>query len=87
MSDESAGSSQNSKGRRIIVLGIIIAVIGFAGAVYYGSQFVKEEVSAGSALPGTTPPSQVKDALPLTLEIAFIVITVVGFGILTYGLL
>ena len=25
-------------------LGIVMAVIGFTGAIYYGSQFVKEEV-------------------------------------------
>jgi hypothetical protein len=30
-----------------------MAVIGFAGAIFYGSQFVKEEVNAGATLPST----------------------------------
>jgi hypothetical protein len=33
----------------IIIIGIVIAVIGFAGAIFYGSQFVKE-VSTGATL-------------------------------------
>jgi hypothetical protein len=86
-SDESNNSSTspNSKGKWIIAFGIVIAVIGFAGAIYYGSQFVKQEVNAGSTLPYTTP-SQIKSALPMDLEIVFVVIAVIGFGILTYGL-
>jgi hypothetical protein len=87
VSDGSNNSSQNSKGEWIIVLGIVISVIGFAGAIYYGSQFVKEEVNAGATLPYTTP-SHIKNILPmdLNLEIVFVVIAVIGFGILTYGL-
>jgi hypothetical protein len=68
----------------IIILGIVVAAIGFAGAIYYGSQFVKEEVSADGTLPYTTP-SQIKSALPIDLEIVFVVICVIGFGIFTYG--
>jgi hypothetical protein len=47
-----------------VVLGIVIAVIGFAGAIYFGSQFVKEEVNAGGTLPYTLP-SHIKSVLPL----------------------
>jgi hypothetical protein len=72
--DKSNSSSiiSNSKGKRFIVLGIIIAMIGFAGTIFYGSQFVI--------------PSHIKSALPMDLEIVFVVIAVIGFGILTYGL-
>jgi formate hydrogenlyase subunit 3/multisubunit Na+/H+ antiporter MnhD subunit len=84
--ESNSSSSPNSKGKWIIVLGIVIAVIGFAGAIYYGSQVVKEEVSAGAKSPSTTP-SQIKNVLPsMDFEIVFVVIAVIGFGILTYGL-
>ena len=84
-SNSSSISSSKSKGKwAVIVLGIAMAVIGFAGAIYFGSQFVKEEVNAGGTLPYTTP-SQIKSALPIDLEIVFVVICVIGFGILTYG--
>jgi multisubunit Na+/H+ antiporter MnhB subunit len=68
----------------IIILGIIVAAIGFAGTIFYGSQFVKEEVNAGGALPYTVP-SQIKNVSPIDLEIVFVVIGVIGFGIFTYG--
>jgi hypothetical protein len=29
--------------KSILVFGIVLAAIGIAGAIYYGSQFVKEE--------------------------------------------
>jgi hypothetical protein len=82
--DESDSSSRrlSSKGKRAIVLGI--AAIGFAGAIYYGSQFVKEEVNGGATLPYTTP-SQMKNLSPMDFEIVFIVIALIGFGIFTYG--
>jgi hypothetical protein len=84
-SNSSSISSSKSKGKwAVIVLGIAMTVIGFAGAIYFGSQFVKEEVNAGGTLPYTTP-SQIKSALPIDLEIVFVVICVIGFGILTYG--
>ena len=69
----------------IIVLGIVIAVIGFAGVVYYGSQYLNEEVNAGGTLPYTTP-LQIKNISPMDLEIVFVVVGVVGFGILIYGI-
>jgi hypothetical protein len=68
--------------KSIIVLGIVMAVIGFTGAIYYGSQFVKEEVNGGARLPYTTP-SQMKNLSPMDL-IVFVVIAVVGFGLLTF---
>ena len=78
-------SSNNltSKGKSIIVLGIVMAVIGFAGAIYYGSQFVKEEVNGGATLPYTTP-SQMKNLSPMDFEIVFVVIAIIGFGLLIY---
>ncbi len=82
--DDSSSSSSNSKVKQIIVLGIVIAVIGIAGAIYYGSQFVKEEANAGGTLPYTTQ-SQIKNISPIDLEIVFVVVMLVGFGIFTYG--
>ena len=91
---ESSTSSENNSDNRsglipkgnwiIIVIGIIIAAIGFAGAIFYGSQFVKEEVNAGGELPYTNP-SHIKNILPIDLEIVFVVIGMIGFGIFTYG--
>jgi hypothetical protein len=62
----------------------VIAVIGFAGAIYYGSQFVKEETNAGGILPYTTP-SQIKNISSIDLEVGFVVVGVIGFGMLIYG--
>jgi multisubunit Na+/H+ antiporter MnhB subunit len=83
-SNSSSSIISNSKGKRFIVVGIVIAVIGFAGAVFYGSQFVKEEVNAGGTLPYTIP-THIKSVLPIDLEIVFVIIGVIGFGIFTYG--
>ena len=84
-SNDSSNNSNklNSKGKSIIVLGIVMAVIGFAGAIYYGSQFVKEEVNGGATLSYTTP-SQMKNLSSMDFEIVFVVIAIIGFGILTY---
>jgi hypothetical protein len=82
--DENYSSRLTSKGKRAIVLGIVIAAIGFAGAIYFGSQFVKEEVNAGGTLPYTLP-TQIKSVSPIDLEIVFVVIGVIGFAIFTYG--
>jgi hypothetical protein len=68
----------------IIIIGIVIAAIGFTGAIFYGSQFVKEEVNAGGTLPYALP-SNIKSVLPIDLEIVSVVIGVTGFGIFTYG--
>jgi hypothetical protein len=81
--DSNTGKSLNFKGKYITILGIVMAVIGFTGAIYYGSQFVKEEVNGGAKLPYTTPP-QIKNLSPMDLEIVFVVIAIVGFGILTF---
>ena len=84
-SSNSSNSSNklNSKGKSIIVLGIVMAVIGFAGAIYYGSQFVKGEVNGGARLPYTTSP-QMKNLSPIDFEIVFVVIAIIGFGILIH---
>ena len=83
--ESNSGSNPDSKGKWTIVLGVVMAVIGFAGAIYYGSQFVKEEVNAGGTLPYSIP-SQIKSALPIDLELVSIVTALIGFGILTYSL-
>ena len=83
--NNSNGNNPTAKGKWIIIIvGIVIAAIGFAGTIYFGSQFVKEEVNAGGTLPYTLP-SHIKSALPIDLEIVFVVIGVIGFGIFTYG--
>jgi hypothetical protein len=38
----------------------------------------------GHTLPYTNP-SQIKNILPIDLEIVFVVICIIGFGIFTYG--
>ena len=83
-SNSSNISSSKRKGKLSIILGITMAVIGFAGAIYFGSQFVKEEVNAGGTLPYTLP-SHIKSVSPIDLEIVFVVICIIGFGIFTYG--
>jgi hypothetical protein len=84
-SNSSSSSTLNFKGKSIVILGIAVAVIGFAGTIYFGSLFVKEEVNTGATLPYTNL-SHIKSALPMDLEIVFVIIAVIGFGILTYGL-
>jgi hypothetical protein len=87
VSDESNSSNISSSKPKVklsIILGIAMAVIGFAGAIYFGSQFVKEEVNAGGTLPYTLQ-SHIKSVLPIDLEIVFVVICIIGFGIFTYG--
>jgi tellurite resistance protein TehA-like permease len=69
----------------IIVLGIVIAVIGFGGVIYFGSQYLNEEVTGGGTLPYTTP-IVIKNISPENLEIVFVVIGMVGFGIFIYGI-
>jgi hypothetical protein len=84
---ESSDNSNSpiSKGNWIvIVIGIIIAAIGFAGTIFYGSQFIKEEVNAGGTLPYTIP-THIKSVLPIDLEVVFVAIGVIGFGIFIYG--
>jgi hypothetical protein len=60
-----------------------MAVIGFTGAIYYGSLFVKEEVSGGVRLPYTTA-LQMNNLSYVDFEIAFVAIALVGFGILIF---
>jgi hypothetical protein len=50
----------------------------------FASQFVKEEVNAGAELPFTAP-SKINNVLPIDLEVVFVVIGVIGFGIFIYG--
>ena len=55
----------------IIVLGVVIAVIGFAGVIYFGSQYLNEEVTGGGTLSYTTP-IVIKNISPENLEIVFV---------------
>jgi len=87
VSDESNSSNISSSKPKVklsVILGIAMSVIGFAGAIYFGSQFVKEEVNAGGTLPYTLP-THIKSVLPIDLEIVSVVIGMIGFGIFTYG--
>jgi hypothetical protein len=60
-----------------------MVVIGFTGAIYYGSLFVKEEATGGARLPYTTAP-QMNNLSSMDFELAFVAITIVGFGILIF---
>jgi hypothetical protein len=82
-SSESSSSGLTLKGKSIISLGIVMVIIGFIGAIYYGSLFVKEEVSGGARLPYTTAP-QMNNLSSVDFEIAFVAIALVGFGILIF---
>jgi len=59
--------------------------MGSVGAIYYGSQYVN------GVIPNTNQPyttsSPIKDVLPVELEVAFVVVMLVGFGVLSYGVL
>ena len=57
--------------------------MGSVGAIYFGSQFVKE-VIPNTNQPYTTS-SPIKNVIPVELEVAFVVVMLVGFGILSYG--
>ncbi len=70
--------------KTILAFGIVLAAIGIVGAIYYGSQFVKGEVSPFANQPYTTS-SPIKDLGPVELEIAFVVVMLIGFGLLSYG--
>ena len=60
--NNNTGNNPTLKGKWIIIIiGIVIAAIGFAGTIYFGSQFVKEELNAGATLPYTLP-SHIKSA-------------------------
>ena len=70
----------------ILAFGIVLAAIGIVGTIYFGSQFVKEAVNPNTNQPYTTS-SPIKNVIPVELEVAFVVVMLVGFGILSYGVL
>ena len=84
--DDKGNSSSASKFRpkTILVLGRVLAAIGIFGAIYYGSQFVKQEVNPFANQPYTTS-SPIKNVIPVELETIFVVVMLVGFGTLSYG--
>jgi hypothetical protein len=70
--------------KTVLAFGIVLAAIGIVGAIYYGSQFVKEEANPNSNQPYTAV-SPIKNVIPVELETIFVVIMLVGFGTLSYG--
>jgi hypothetical protein len=70
--------------KTVLAFGIVLAAIGIVGAIYYGSQFVKEEANPNSNQPYTAV-SPIKNVIPVELEVSFVVAMLVGFGILSYG--
>ena len=72
--DEKDNSSTSSifNPKTILIFGIVLSVIGIVGAIYYGSQFVKEEVNPFANQPYTTS-SPIKNVIPVELEVAFVV--------------
>ena len=53
--------------------------MGSVGAIYFGSQFVKE-VIPNTNQPYTTS-SPIKNVISVELEVAFVVVMLVGFGL------
>jgi hypothetical protein len=82
--DDEDDNSSSSMYRPILVFGIVLAAIGIAGAIYYGSQFVKEEANPYASQPYTAV-SPIKNVMPVELETIFVVVMLVGFGTLSYG--
>ena len=82
--EDNNSSSSIFRPKTILVFGIVLAAIGIAGAIYYGSQFVKEEVNPFANQPYTTV-SSIKNVIPVELETIFVVVMLVGFGTLSYG--
>ena len=68
----------------IAVVGIVLATAGIIGTIYYGSQLLREETDPNMIPPYTTI-SQIKNTMPLELEITFVVVIIVGFGLLCFG--
>ncbi|MGA7897321.1 MAG: hypothetical protein WCA39_00510 [Nitrososphaeraceae archaeon] len=75
----------NSKCKFITIVGIIIVLIGIAGAIYYGSEFVRSEIRPTTQLPYTNIPSN-SNAISMVTEIGFVVPALVGFGMLSYAI-
>jgi len=84
--DDNNNSSSSSmfRPKTILAFGIVLAAIGIVGAIYYGSQFVKEDANPNANQPYTAV-SPIKNVIPVELEVAFVVVMLVGFGILSYG--
>jgi len=68
----------------ILAFRIVLAAIGIVGTIYFGSQFVKEAVNPNTNQPYTTS-SPIKNVIPVELETIFVVVMLVGFGTLSYG--
>lgn len=78
-----SSSSSIFRAKVITVVGLVLVIAGIIGTIYYGSQFVRE-VDPNMNPPYTTAP-QIKNTIPLELEIALVVVTILGFGILSFG--
>ena len=60
-------------------------IAGIISTVYYGSEFVKEEEVNPNMIPPYTTISQIKNTIPVELEITFVIVTIVGLGLLSFG--
>jgi hypothetical protein len=72
------------KAKIITVVGLAVAIFGVIGTLYYGSQTIREEANS-TTNPPYTAASQIKNISPLELEAALVIIMMVGFGILSFG--
>lgn len=59
-------------------MGIIIVLIGIAGAIYYGSEFIRSEIRPTTQLPYTN-----SNAISIVTEIGFVILALTGFGMLS----
>ena len=84
--DDNNNSSSSSmfRPKTILAFGIVLAAIGIVGTIYFGSQFVKEAVNPNTNQPYTTS-SPIKYVIPVELEVSFVVVMLVEFGLLSYG--
>jgi hypothetical protein len=69
--------------KTILIFGIVLTAIGIVGSIYYGSQFIKEvKLNMNSPYTAVSP---IKNVISVEFEIAFVVVMLVGFGLLSYG--
>jgi hypothetical protein len=66
---------------------IVISGIGIFGALFYGSHLVNRSQTNPSLFTPYTAISQAKDQTPLGFEIVFVIVTLVGFGVMIYAVI
>ena len=72
------------KKRLLIISGAIMLVIGFIGSMSFGS-IVIDEAANQELNPTTQRPNPIYGISPLYAEMTFIIICVVGFSLLVFG--